>query len=627
MKLQAPFLQLPVLFDAEVLAAEIEAVGEEGWLPHPSGYAGNDFLPLIAAYGEPANEAFEGPMRPTPWLARCPYLMQVLGTLGATLGRTRLMRLSGQAEVTPHTDVNYYWRERMRVHVPIVTQPTVRFICGATEVNMKPGECWIFDTWSLHSVINDNEKARIHLVADTVGGDGFWELVSTCRSATHPTPPGWSPRPIAPATDGALPDLMLETLNVPVVMTPWEAREHIGFLYNELAPNQPAAAAAYAATTRFLHVWAGLWAAHGEDRAGWPAYRQALEKLQRDLRAGRADTLGLRNGSLFLDVLFNLVIDPGLADHERVYADGERRDNPATPRPARKPSAKGSGPAVLPTEPDPDFDRPIFVVNPPRSGSSVLFETLSQAPDLFTIGGESHGLIEGIPALGMPARSWDSNRLDASDADPEVVAELREAFLAELRDRNGRRPPQGRIRMLEKTPKNALRIPFLAKAFPEARFVYLHRDPREVLASMMEAWESGRFNTYATVPGWRNKLNWSLLLTPGWRELSGKPLNEVVAGQWAATTQILLDDLDAIPADRRFIARYDAFVASPQGEVRRLAKALDLGWDQELGESVPLSGHTVSAPEAGKWKKREAEIMAVLPGLKDLIDRAEKAAG
>ena len=45
--------------------------------------------------------------------------------------------------------------------------------------------------------------------------------------------------------------------------------------------------------------------------------------------------------------------------------------------------------------------------------------------------------------------------------------------------------------MLEKTPKNALRLPFLARVFPEARFIYLHRDPRRVLASMMEAWTVG----------------------------------------------------------------------------------------------------------------------------------------
>ena len=422
--------------------------------------------------------------------------------------------------------------------------------------------------------------------------------------------------------EGALPALDFETVNVPVVMTPWEARDHLGFLYNELVPNQPAAAAVFAATSRFLHVWAGLWARFGEDREGWDRYREALDLLQADLRKTRAETLGLRNGSYFLTVLESLVIDPALADHERVYADGERRDDPA----AAVAYARPSKPPPLPKEPDAEFDRPIFVVNPPRSGSSALFETLAQAPGLYTIGGESHGLIEGVPELGMERRGWSSNRLDATDADPAVIDELRHNFRAALRDRDGVPPPSGRVRMLEKTPKNALRIPFLAKAFPEARFVYLHRDPREVMASMMEAWESGRFCTYGSLPGWRHKLNWSLLLTPAWRDLAGKPLNEVIAGQWAAATQILLDDLDALPADRRFIARYDAFVESPDAEVRRLAKALDLGWDRTLGESVPLSGHTVSPPEAGKWKKREAEIEAVLPGLKELIERADALA-
>ena len=96
--------------------------------------------------------------------------MQALDSIGATWGRSRLMRLSGAAEVTPHVDTDYYWRDHMRVHVPIVTQPTVRFQCGDEAVNMAAGECWIFDTWSLHSVHNDATQARIHLVADTVGG-------------------------------------------------------------------------------------------------------------------------------------------------------------------------------------------------------------------------------------------------------------------------------------------------------------------------------------------------------------------------------------------------------------------------------------------------------------------------
>jgi len=171
---------------------------------------------------------------------------------------------------------------------------------------------------------------------------------------------------------------------------------------------------------------------------------------------------------------------------------------------------------------EPLFDRPVFIVSTPRSGSTLLFETLSRAPDVYTIGGESHRLIESIPQLDIRARDHASNRLLAQDAVPEVVDPLRQRFHASMRDRDGAAlaSGHGRFRMLEKTPKNSLRIPFLLKAFPEAHFAFLYRDPRQVLASMMEAWMSGRFKTCAGLPGWPLPY-WSLLLTQGgrhWRE-------------------------------------------------------------------------------------------------------------
>jgi len=621
MKLQTRFVQLPISFDAELLAKEIAALGENAWLPHPQRYEGNDFLPLISAYGEATNEAFEGPMRPTEYLKRCPYLIDTLATLGASLGRTRLMRLSGNAEVTPHVDVNYYWRDRMRIHVPIVTQPTVTFYCGDEHVHMAAGECWIFDTWSLHRVVNDAERERIHLVADSVGGEGFWELAIAGRAHGQPPPPNWTPRKVGPF-GARLESLEFESVNVPVVMTPWEARDHIGFLLSDAPPNHPLLPGVMQATSRFLHVWRALWSAFGEREEGWPRYRQALAQLESDLIAARAGPLPMRSGADFLKTLHNMVISFAVSDGSRDTAAGEMRDDVGPKNEQPVPLA-----TVLPREPDPIFDRPIFVVNPPRSGSSLLFETLAQSPTLLTVGGESHALIEGVDALGVQARGWESNRLGVEDADPEVVAQLRARFAASLRDRHGRSPQRGaRVRMLEKTPKNALRIPFLAAAFPEARFLYLYRDPRAVLASMMEAWESGRFRTYPKLPGWEGELPWSLLLTPGWRDLARLPLNEIVAAQWAAATEIMLDDLEAIAPERRFVTRYDALVADPGAEVARIARALDFAWDRPLRGELPIAAHTVSAPREDKWRKREAEIMAVTPSIGALMERAAAAA-
>jgi len=164
--------------------------------------------------------------------------------------------------------------------------------------------------------------------------------------------------------------------------------------------------------------------------------------------------------------------------------------------------------------------------------------------------------------------------------------------------------------MLEKTPKNALRIPFLAAAFPEARFIYLHREPEPTLASMMEAWVSGGFRTYPQLPGWTGP-DWSLLLTPGWREVIGAPLNRIVATQWATTTRILLDDLSALPRDRWTSIRYEAFIATPQEEISRLCRTMGLDWDSVLDVSLPMARHTISAPHPEKWRTSADAIDAV----------------
>ena len=265
------------------------------------------------------------------------------------------------------------------------------------------------------------------------------------------------------------------------------------------------------------------------------------------------------------------------------------------------------------------FDRPIFIVSTPRSGSTLLFETLAQAPGLHTVGGESHWLIEDIPAFAPSARGWGSNRLTAADATPAPVEQLARAFYAELHDREAK-PAEGRVRMLEKTPKNALRVPFFDAAWPEAIFVYLYRDVRETLSSMIEAWLSGAFRTYPQLPGWTGH-PWSLLLVPGWQRLIGRPLPEVVAEQWTITSEMLLDDLAAIPRNRLRGVVYGEFLASPQPIAETVARSLDLEWDRQLGP-LPLSKTTVSKPRAGKWRAIEPVIEAVMP----IVEKADARA-
>lgn len=269
------------------------------------------------------------------------------------------------------------------------------------------------------------------------------------------------------------------------------------------------------------------------------------------------------------------------------------------------------------------FERPLIILSAPRSGSTLLFETLSCAPGVYTIGNESHRVIEGHAGFNPELRGFGSNRLLDSDATPDVAAALRRHFASALRNRQGQPPTPGQtVRFLEKTPKNILRVPFMRAVFPDAKFVVLFRDPRPVLSSMMEAWRSGHFVTYRRLPGWQG-LPWSLLLVDGWARVNGKPLEEIVAHQWACGMSVMLDDLDTLPPSQWVPLRYEDLVANPQSHIKRLCSELGLAWDLVI-QQLPLSQVTLTPPDPEKWRCNEDAVLRVLPRLEPVWTRAER---
>lgn len=586
MRLTVEFLRLPLRFDPSRLAGEIAQFAETDWRPHPEGHRGNWALPLVAVGGNPDDDGVKGEMAATPYLARSPYLHQVLHALGAPIGRTRLMRIDGNAEATSHVDVNYYWQTRVRVHVPIVTDPAVQFLCGDRSIHMAAGETWIFDTWRPHNVINPNPTRRIHLVADTVGSPRFRALIDEASTRAIEEVPFDASLDRQP---------QFEVHNFPVVMSPYEQHALFGILADDLR-GSAAGEALRADVEQFLQQWRELYRRAEQAPGAWRAYADLLEVAEaRVMRY--AGTIALPNG-----------VDAATAVQQILLRPALNTDLAGTAQRAPARSLQR-------------FDRPIFIVSSPRSGSSLLFETLAQSPDLFTIGGESHAMVEGIAALHPASREWESNRLLADDATETIAENLAARFAAAAVDRNGRGPAAGRFRFLEKTPKNALRIPFLRAIFPDAFFIYLYRDERATISSMIDAWRSGRFVTYPELPGWQG-YPWSLLLTPCWRDSIGRPLAEVAVRQWADATHMVLDDLEALPPESWCVASYDALIANPQEEIERLCAYVGVRWDRPLSAPLPPSRHTLTPPEKDKWERNAAELTPLLPLAEPVAARA-----
>jgi hypothetical protein len=388
-------------------------------------------------------------------------------------------------------------------------------------------------------------------------------------------------------------------------MTPWEAREHVNFLLGEAVQHpqfRARAEAVFAIPARMARIVV------------------RLRRKPRGLRLSRrTDRFTCNLGDVRRPHRVAQQSDVPELDHIDGFARGAGRPADAG---AAKYRTAHAGRASAPGERADTFARPVFIVSPPRSGRACCSRRWPRRRTC-TIGSESHAIFEGMPQLNIAhalCRRTGSMRCCVAESSPSCAA----AFASARSIRAGK-PVAESVRVLEKTPKNALRVPFIEHVFPQAHFVYLYRDVRETLASMIEAWQSGRFVTYPELPGWRGP-PWSLLLIPGWSELAGKPVAEIVAAQWQATTNLLLDDLAVFPADRVTVARYDALLADPQAEISRLCAAVGLAWDQSLRGVLPPSQHTLSAPAPDKWRKHEREIEAVLPGLADTIARAERFA-
>ncbi len=260
------------------------------------------------------------------------------------------------------------------------------------------------------------------------------------------------------------------------------------------------------------------------------------------------------------------------------------------------------------------LDKPVFIISMPRSGSTLLYHVLSRAREPFTIRDESHILLETIPGLHPQERGWSSNRLTTGDATPDVIEEMTARFLSQMVDRDGRAPGEDESPiLLEKTPKNILRVPFFAAAYPDSRFIYLHRDPVETLSSMLEGWRlpPPRFKGYGDIPGWHGT-PWSFMLVPGWRDLNDLPLAEVVVAQWTRAVTIGLADLEAVGPQRWITLDFKEFLAHPRQEIDRLCGFLGWTYDRDLPDPLPLSGSEVSAPAAGKWRANAEELASAM---------------
>ena len=286
-----------------------------------------------------------------------------------------------------------------------------------------------------------------------------------------------------------------------------------------------------------------------------------------------------------------------------------------------------------------------FIVGCGRSGTTILADTLNR--------------IDGLAHWYEPYFIWDyhlgqlrDNLRQAGHASETVRRFIRREF------QRFQEKSRAKI-VVDKSPEHCFAIPFIREIFPEAKWIHLIRDGRDVTVSMYRGWrkraemvrQKNLLNLANTAgemlgrqPFWRNRMQavWFELKSAsslnllnffnkskwegnvgygarfnGWREaLAVNPVITFNAMQWAESVTAVRLGLADLSNEQSVEIRYEQFVCDPYGTIQDLCAFLNV----DVGLRAADIEH-VHRGRVGGWQQnldiKERELTA--PVLNDLL--------
>jgi hypothetical protein len=224
-------------------------------------------------------------------------------------------------------------------------------------------------------------------------------------------------------------------------------------------------------------------------------------------------------------------------------------------------------------------DRMVFVVGAPRSGTNWLQRMLAAHRDVVTMPSETHLFTEAIDVLAARVQ----HGLVTSTSTGSVFMD-RDAFLDATREFCDRAfggvadiLHPGAARVVERSPNHVERLDVVAAVFPDAWFVHIVRDGRDVARS---------------------------LVSQPW----GPTSVEEAAEDWARSVRAAQAAAPALARYRQ--VRYEDLLAEPITEMRGLLEWLGLTVDDDTLAAVDRAGASAYNVDerdpriaVGKWRR------------------------
>lgn len=314
--------------------------------------------------------------------------------------------------------------------------------------------------------------------------------------------------------------------------------------------------------------------------------------------------------------------------------------------------------------------KPVIIIGCPRSGTTLLFTILSQSKELYSLYRESWNVFWGAYQKDLLDKYADSDLLRAEDLSDKCqkflldrfheytvnneamttvmarcfrikpissVLPIINPFVYPLKAANAiykeTTMPDG-YRIVEKTPRNCFRVPFMNKLFPDAKFVFISREGKTNVSSLIEGWKRNASQLiYNRFPKLNQEFKfsnfnfkkWEYVLPPGWQDFNGHSLEETCAHQWIQSNKYALDALEELEQDRVIKIKYEDLVCKPAETIKAISSFIEVPFEgsiKEYAENPPVvSTPQKDKPCEDKWMRNKEAIERIEPMLEPMLDR------
>ena len=274
---------------------------------------------------------------------------------------------------------------------------------------------------------------------------------------------------------------------------------------------------------------------------------------------------------------------------------------------------------------------PIFLFGNTRSGTGIVQKVITAHPDI-----AKWNEPRTLWLCADPTRPHDE--FEASDATPKAKEYIRKQFLNYQRQ-------NGNCVVMEKTPANILKIPYVREIFPEATFLFIVRSPFSFISSVEMKWQrpikkNGIIRRLKSTPITQLHHYAGRLFKERFdkRVLRKKYLSvwgprykgmdqdvqtldrlTVIARQWAAGSRKAAHDLEAFEPGQVLRIRYEDFVEDPITDAKRIFAHCGMEMTDEV---VRAANELVKSDRQAKWRRFDPQDLArIVPEIAEEMDR------